>query len=914
MRKFCISFIVLSLITSLVAVLNDDEPIRTLPDLQAPYTDSFIMPIREGRQDTLWAQYPNPGTASSVACQRDTVYPFDAWALDDVIPPAADGDYEVEEVVTWWACFNGFTSWTLVSDIHFQVYEDSGLGYAFPKIMPSQEVTVLPANFTATTIGTDQYLVEMTLPSTITLPAGERSWVCVQPNNQFALNGQTGWMGEVGIGNGQECYCAFPLLGYDKWVTATWVLGYPIEAGFALLGTEGGYPDNIWDFEDGTMQGWVHTNGQAYPAGWDVIDAGTANWPPPNMGNYCLGIDDDAAGSGTSVVDTVISPIFYGFTADYLKWGIGYNYIGSDWVDVVIAYYDGGWNYDLVKHYTSDQGGYSYGVWDSVDVSGYSADEYQLMFIFNDGGVWAWWCEIDNIGPFLWWLCYDVASIAFLSPGALVVPGGTSVIGVVRNFGSHEETYDVHCVVTDPTCATVLDTMISVTTPSFENDTIYFGDIDCVFGYTYDIMMVTRLPGDWNPSNDTLFQVTNVTPCVWESWTSLPEGRSGAFVGNWDTNIGQYYVYCFGGSPGPMTSAVRYELNTYQWEPVPDLPAAANHGGNASIDGKMYMIGAWVGPADLMTIFDCQSEIYSTIILPTSITDPAIAVYQDNYIYSIGGSNPPSWEGSTIVMLYDVAADSFWTGVTQLPVESYVTRAVAGYIGNDTLIVSGGIDMVATPKTTMGAIDPVNPANVTWSTGIPHPGDPAYGCYGDVVVHDDDYAFIIVGGSPYDPHTHSYTSNFGWAVHPDKITPCYSSGAVACNWFASTSFLMTLGGYADSYLDVFEVLRWEWLPGIQEHPDDNIHVFDFSCTNSNPVKDQVRFSLSLPIQGAVRFQVFDIAGRQVIDSQYSSISQGKHTLFWNLRDEQGREIAVGTYFYNFTAGKYSATGKLIVLR
>ncbi|MBE0434015.1 T9SS type A sorting domain-containing protein, partial [candidate division WOR-3 bacterium] len=71
------------------------------------------------------------------------------------------------------------------------------------------------------------------------LPAGQRSWICVQPNNQFAVNGQTGWMGQTGIGNGQECYFAFPLLGNNKWVTATSVFGSPNEAGFVLLGTEG---------------------------------------------------------------------------------------------------------------------------------------------------------------------------------------------------------------------------------------------------------------------------------------------------------------------------------------------------------------------------------------------------------------------------------------------------------------------------------------------------------------------------------------------------------------------------------------------------------------------------------------------------------------------------------------------------
>ena len=220
MKKMLILMLCIGLIPALYA--NSDKAPQAL-DTKAPYRTDFIMPeFPPTDQDTLWAQYPNPSVALGLACQHDPAYPFDAWIVDDVVPPSAD--YQVEEVVSWWANWNGFTSWTLVDEIYFQVYEDSGLGYPFPKIMPSQEVTVLPANFTATTIGTDQYLVEMVLPSTVTLPAGEISWVCVQPNNQFTLNGQTGWMGVVGIGNGQELYFAFPLLGTDKWVTANLLL------------------------------------------------------------------------------------------------------------------------------------------------------------------------------------------------------------------------------------------------------------------------------------------------------------------------------------------------------------------------------------------------------------------------------------------------------------------------------------------------------------------------------------------------------------------------------------------------------------------------------------------------------------------------------------------------------------------
>jgi hypothetical protein len=541
------------------------------------------------------------------------------------------------------------------------------------------------------------------------------------------------------------------------------------------------------------------------------------------------------------------------------------------------------------------------------------------MFVFNDGGVWAWWAEIDNIGPVIMGGGvdqHDVGSMAFLSPGTQVSPAYYDVIGVTKNYGDFDETYDVHCVVTDPTFAVVLDTTINVSTLIGENDTINFGNIEFVDGYTYDLTMATLLSGDENPANDTLEQSTFVTSWFWESWAAIDQGRSGPYAGFWNID-GQSYVYYWGGNPGPLATGFKYDGSG--WTAVPSMPIGSSYGGDASVDGKVFLISAWTGQNGMLSIFDCESETFSSgTNLPTPVADPAIAVYMDNYIYCIGGSNPPGWAGSTIVQVYDIASDTWLTGVTQLPSASLVSTAEAGYIGNDTLIVSGGYDAGATNKTTMGAINPANPAEVTWSTGTPHPGAAAYRNFGGAFHNDDgEYWFMVAGGSPYTSQAAIYQSNAGWITAPDKITACSNSGAVTGPWESLTDdaeiLLYTVAGYTGSYLNIFEVFHTGIWTGIQEQPDDNVTVFDFSARTINPVKDQVRFTLSMPYQGEVSFQVFDVTGRQVIDTRYSSISQGEHTLFWNLKDEQQRNVAAGTYFYRFQTGEHTATGKLVVL-
>ncbi|UCC11047.1 MAG: hypothetical protein JSW02_06685, partial [candidate division WOR-3 bacterium] len=347
--------------------INADQAESTVPiqshlTLRAPRSAAFTPLDREISRTELYRQEPDPVGATGVACQLDSVYPFEADFTDDIEPTG--GGWCIDSVTSWWQNWS-FTSWYAVPYINFIVYADSGTNPPQPVDSPFVEVMVDQSAYSATVIGNNQWIVEMKLPEEITLVSGQRHWIEVQPANVFTSNGQTGWMCNVGIGNGQEGYSRFPLLGYDVWTASSVVHGQAFEAGFVLYGSENGGAEVTWDFEDGTWQGWTHTNGLAYPAGWDVIGAGTVNWPPPDMGSYLLALDDDAAGSGTSVIDTAISPIFTEFAGDWLYWGVGYNNIGSDWVDVVIAYYDGSWNYDLVKHYTTDQGGYYYGVWDS---------------------------------------------------------------------------------------------------------------------------------------------------------------------------------------------------------------------------------------------------------------------------------------------------------------------------------------------------------------------------------------------------------------------------------------------------------------------------------------------------------------------------------------------------------------------
>jgi hypothetical protein len=169
---------------------------------------------------------------------------------------------------------------------------------------------------------------------------------------------------------------------------------------WAIVEPGGGPSGLTWDFETG-LQDWTHSNGLAFPAGWDVEVwnvNGNTNATSPSPGDSSMWIDSDAAGSGVIVNDTAWSPeLFPNPTMQWFKWGCGYqNYAGIDTFTVGIREKVGGmWQPSVrLRTYTTDIGP---DVWDSVDVSAYaSAEAIQLWFAYNYGD-YTWYASFDNV-------------------------------------------------------------------------------------------------------------------------------------------------------------------------------------------------------------------------------------------------------------------------------------------------------------------------------------------------------------------------------------------------------------------------------------------------------------------------------------------------------------------------------------
>jgi len=83
----------------------------------------------------------------------------------------------------------------------------------------------------------------------------------------------------------------------------------------------------------------------------------------------------------------------------------------------------------------------------------------------------------------------------------------------------------------------------------------------------------------------------------------------------------------------------------------------------------------------------------------------------------------------------------------------------------------------------------------------------------------------------------------------------------------------------------------------------------------NPFNPQTTIAFDLPKRGSVSLRVFDMAGRLVRNLFTTEPhTPGRHEVVWNGRDDGGRQVASGTYFYRLEAGQYSETKRMVLVK
>jgi hypothetical protein len=302
----------------------------------------------------------------------------------------------------------------------------------------------------------------------------------------------------------------------------------------------------VWDFETG-WQGWTHTNGAAFPAGWSVeaYDYQTG-WECPSPGDSSFWVDSDA--SGGVIQDTAWSPaVVPPSNMSLLVYGYSfYSYSGYDWLAVgVRTFSSGAWNAPVaLTTYTADAGP----DWDSLDVSPYAAADSIRVYFYYDGD-YDWWAAFDNVGLYPP-SDHDVGCTQITSPpvGNMIPAGDYDVIGRIQNFGDNPETFDVVATVYDTLDSwnVIFTQTVAFTDFPVDGDSLHdFGVATFFEDKVYYTEIYTTLSGDVNPGNDTtaIFSGTTAFDFIWNfetGWQGWTHTNGLTFPRAWDRILNPY--------------------------------------------------------------------------------------------------------------------------------------------------------------------------------------------------------------------------------------------------------------------------------------------------------------------------------------------------------------------------------------
>lgn len=82
----------------------------------------------------------------------------------------------------------------------------------------------------------------------------------------------------------------------------------------------------------------------------------------------------------------------------------------------------------------------------------------------------------------------------------------------------------------------------------------------------------------------------------------------------------------------------------------------------------------------------------------------------------------------------------------------------------------------------------------------------------------------------------------------------------------------------------------------------------------NPMSDHGMLSFNLEAPGTASLKIYNVGGQLVKTVFQGHAGAGLHTVQWNGRDEQGKQVSNGIYFYKLEAGQSRLTNKLVILR
>ena len=100
----------------------------------------------------------------------------------------------------------------------------------------------------------------------------------------------------------------------------------------------------------------------------------------------------------------------------------------------------------------------------------------------------------------------------------------------------------------------------------------------------------------------------------------------------------------------------------------------------------------------------------------------------------------------------------------------------------------------------------------------------------------------------------------------------------------------------------------------QEHIAGIPKTYQLSQNYPNPFNPQTLIKYDLPEPGPVNITVYNILGQKVKTLMDEHQEMGYKFVYWDGKDEEGKEVASGIYFYKIKTKEFEKTKKMVLLK
>jgi hypothetical protein len=111
-------------------------------------------------------------------------------------------------------------------------------------------------------------------------------------------------------------------------------------------------------------------------------------------------------------------------------------------------------------------------------------------------------------------------------------------------------------------------------------------------------------------------------------------------------------------------------------------------------------------------------------------------------------------------------------------------------------------------------------------------------------------------------------------------------------------------------------IKYTKTTGVEDETEDKEKPTEFALSQNypNPFNPTTKIEFTLSKSGLVILQIYDVLGRKVRTLVSEELSSGYKSVIWDGKNEDGKDVASGVYFYQLKVGDFSKPKKMLLLK